>query len=129
MHAPNYVVNLDHGADCSAVNSFNSYGLVVGGTVDTFNTNVHGSAYIASGGTVEEVVELDDGCFVTDQKGTGILGFALVKELLQGSNQNFAQHLLTTILENDGSLTEFLKTNSLTMRVLPSKPVSRLLAA
>lgn len=104
---------LIQGADCAAVNSFNSYGLVVGGMVDTFNTNVHGSAYIAGGGTVEEVLELDSGCFVTDQKGTGIFDFALVKELLQGSNQDFAQHPPTVILEDDGSLTE-LRDNQLT---------------
>ncbi|KAI8645925.1 hypothetical protein BD408DRAFT_456630 [Parasitella parasitica] len=105
LHAPNYIVNVDHGADCANVNSFNSYGLVVGGKVDTFNTNVHGSAYIAGGGTIEEVIELDEGCSVTDQQGTGLFDFGLVKELLQGSSQDFATHPATAILETDGSLT------------------------
>lgn len=95
------------------MDSFNSYGLVVGGFVDTFNTNVHGSAYIAGGGTIEEILELDDGCVVTDQSGTGIFDFALVKELLQSSSQDFATHPPTAILENNGGLTE-IRDNQLT---------------
>ncbi|KAL7314271.1 hypothetical protein PS15m_005866 [Mucor circinelloides] len=113
LHAPNYAINVDHGADCAAVNSFNSYGLVVGGFVDTFNTNVHGSAYIAGGGTIEEILELDNGCLVTDQSGTGLFDFALVKDLLQSSSQDFATHPPTAILESNGDLTE-LRDNQLT---------------
>ncbi|KAK4514243.1 uncharacterized protein ATC70_001832 [Mucor velutinosus] len=106
MHAPNYIVNTNHGSDCSNVNSLDSYGLVVGGHIDTFNTHVHGSAYIAGGGSTEEILQLDDGCFVTSEKDTGIFDFALVKDLLQLSSQNFANHPATVILESDDTITE-----------------------
>ncbi|CEP11620.1 hypothetical protein [Parasitella parasitica] len=106
MHAPNYIVNANHGSDCTNPNSLNSYGLVVGGTIDTFNTHVHGNAFIAGGGTTEEILELDQGCIVTDQEGTGIFDFALVKNLLQSSSEDFANYPATSILESDGSLTE-----------------------
>ena len=131
MHAPNYIVNANHvrhnvnkwnerqthvnvhqGSDCSNANSLNSYGLVVGGRIDTFNTHVHGSAYISNGGTTEEVLQLDEGCFVTSEKGTGIFDFALVKDLLQSSSQDFANHPPTVILESDGTITE-LRDNQL----------------
>ncbi|KAL9546583.1 hypothetical protein MBANPS3_006590 [Mucor bainieri] len=106
MHAPNYVVNANHGADCSDPDSFNSYGLVVGGIVDTFNTHVHGNAFLNSGGTVEEVLELDVGCFVTDQLGTGNFDFDIVRQMTIKSNQEFASLQPTVVLETDGSLTE-----------------------
>ncbi|CAO0790500.1 unnamed protein product [Mucor circinelloides] len=106
MHAPNYVVNANHGADCSDPDSFNSYGLVVKGIVDTFNTHVHGNAFLNSGGTTEEVIELDAGCFVTDQAGTGNFDFDLVKKIATNSNQDFASLQPTVVLEPDGSLTE-----------------------
>ncbi|KAL7335318.1 hypothetical protein PS15p_200810 [Mucor circinelloides] len=106
MHAPNYVVNANHGADCSDPDSFNSYGLVVKGIVDTFNTHVHGNAFLNSGGTTEEVIELDVGCFVTDQAGTGNFDFDLVKKIAINSNQDFASLQPTVVLEPDGSLTE-----------------------
>lgn len=94
------------GSDCSDPDSFNSYGLVVGGIIDTFNTHVHGNAFLNSGGTIEEVIELDAGCFVTDQLGTGNFDFDLVKEMTIKSNQEFANLNPTLILETDGSLTE-----------------------
>lgn len=78
----------------------------MGGRINTFNTHVHGSAYVASGGTTEEVLQLDEGCFVTSEKGTGIFDFALVKDLLQSSSQDFANHPPTVILETDGTITE-----------------------
>ncbi|KAF1807746.1 hypothetical protein FB192DRAFT_1454682 [Mucor lusitanicus] len=106
MHAPNYVVNANHGADCSDPDSFNSYGLVVGGIVDTFNTHVHGNAFLNSGGTIEEVLELDVGCFVTDQLGTGNFDFDVVRQMSIKSNQDFASLQPTIVLEPDGSLTE-----------------------
>ncbi|KAK4517597.1 uncharacterized protein ATC70_000937 [Mucor velutinosus] len=106
MHAPNYVVNANHGADCSDPGSFNSYNLVVGGIVDTFNTHVHGNAFLNLGGTIEEVLELDAGCFVTDQLGTGNFDFDIVKQMSIKSNQDFATLQPTIVLESDGSLTE-----------------------
>ncbi|GAN08449.1 hypothetical protein MAM1_0205d07961 [Mucor ambiguus] len=106
MHAPNYVVNANHGADCSDPNSFNSYGLVVGGIVDTFNTHVHGNAFLNLGGTIEEVLEMDNGCFVTDQLGTGNFNFDIVRQMSIKSNQDFAALQPTVVLEPDGSLTE-----------------------
>ncbi|KAL9542977.1 hypothetical protein MBANPS3_008341 [Mucor bainieri] len=114
MHAPNYIVNANHGSDCDNINSLNSYGLVVGGKIDTFNTHVHGSAYIAGGGTTEEILQLDGGCFVTEEKGTGIFDFAMVKDLLQTSSQDFANHPATVILETDGTVTE-LRDNQLAL--------------
>lgn len=86
----------------------------MGGQIDTFNTHVHGSAYIAGGGTTEEILQLDGGCFVTSEKGTGIFDFALVKDLLQSSSQDFANHPATVILESDGTITE-LRDNQLAL--------------
>jgi len=74
--------------------------------VDTFNTHVHGNAFLNSGGTTEEVIELDAGCFVTDQAGTGNFDFDLVKKIATNSNQDFASLQPTVVLEPDGSLTE-----------------------
>ncbi|KAI7903523.1 uncharacterized protein BX663DRAFT_506748 [Cokeromyces recurvatus] len=104
FHAPNYVINANHGADCSNLNSFNSYGLVVGSLVDTFNTRVHGSAYIAGGGNIEEILQLDDGCIVTGQQGTGFFNFTTVNELLIDSNRRFADFQPTLILDESGGL-------------------------
>lgn len=47
--APNYVVNANHGQDCSATGSVKSYGLVVGGQSFSNNVQVHDSAFIGSG--------------------------------------------------------------------------------
>lgn len=74
--------------------------------MDTFNTHVHGNAFLNSGGTTEEVIELDAGCFVTDQAGTGNFDFDLVKKIATNSNQDFASLQPTVVLEPDGSLTE-----------------------
>ncbi|CEP06988.1 hypothetical protein [Parasitella parasitica] len=112
FHAPNYVVNANHGADCSDPNSLNSYGLVVGGIVETFNTHVHGNAFLNSGGSIEEVIELDIGCFVTNEAGTGIFDFSLVNQMSIASNQDFANLQPTVILDSDGTLTE-LRDNQL----------------
>ncbi|KAI8643158.1 hypothetical protein BD408DRAFT_415365 [Parasitella parasitica] len=105
FHAPDYVVNANHGANCSAVDSLNSYGLVVGGITTTTNTQVHGSAYLSMGGTVNEVKELEGGCIVTDELGTGIFDFKQVKEMAIVSNADFAHFTPTAILNPDGTIT------------------------
>lgn len=52
------------------------------------------------------MLELDVGCFVTDQLGTGNFDFELVKQMTIKSNQEFAELQPTIVLESDGSLTE-----------------------
>jgi Cu/Zn superoxide dismutase len=59
-------VNTNHGACCSKVDSLDSYGLVAGGDVNTRNTQVHGSAYIAGSGDLSDIQELENGCIITD---------------------------------------------------------------
>ncbi|KAL9549220.1 hypothetical protein MBANPS3_005303 [Mucor bainieri] len=105
FHAPNYVVNANHGADCSATGSLNSYGLVVGGITTTSNTQVHGSAFLSQGGTVDEVKQQNSGCYVTADEGTGIFDFALVKELAITSSEDFERLTPTAILNADGTIT------------------------
>lgn len=111
FHAPNYVVNSKHGAICEQTNSFNSYGLVVGGVVDTFNTHVHGGAYLANGGTIEEVLQLDAGCIVTKDFGTGVFDFGEVEDLLLSTSQLLAKQSPTIILESDDTLTMLRNTH------------------
>lgn len=113
FHAPNYVVNLEHGAICEEINSFNSYGLVVGGRTETFNTHVHGSAYLAGGGTIEEVLELDSGCLVTPDYDTGAFDFDEVETLMVSTSSVLARLGPTLILEEDASLTLLRNTHPL----------------
>ncbi|CEP12572.1 hypothetical protein [Parasitella parasitica] len=110
--APNYVVNANHGANCSDLNSFNSYALVVGGAVSTFNTQIHGSAFINGGGNIDEIKQLEAGCIVSDSLGTGLFDFNAVEMALIGTSQDFANYPPTAILLNDGTLTE-LRDNEL----------------
>ncbi|KAL7312946.1 hypothetical protein PS15m_008651 [Mucor circinelloides] len=52
--------------------------------------------------------------FATSEKGIGIFDFALVKDLLQSSSQDFANHPVTSILGTDGTITE-LRDNELVL--------------
>lgn len=51
-------------------------------------------------------MQLDDVCFATSEKGAGIFDFAFVKDMLQSSSQDFANHPATSVLEADGTITE-----------------------
>ncbi|KAL7326084.1 hypothetical protein PS15p_208476 [Mucor circinelloides] len=52
--------------------------------------------------------------FATSEKDIGIFDFALVKDLLQSSSQDFANHPVTSILGTDGTITE-LRDNELVL--------------
>jgi hypothetical protein len=83
-------VNANHGSDCSDLTSLNYIGLAVGGITDISDTDVHGSAFLNGGGTVNEVHELDGSCIVTDDQGTGLFDFDAVKANRISDNMGFA---------------------------------------
>lgn len=70
---------------------------------------VHGSAYLSGSGTVHEIKELEHGCQVTDQKGTGHFNFENIERILLKTSQQFANSTPTLILEDNNSLTELRK--------------------
>ncbi|KAL9551544.1 hypothetical protein MBANPS3_004213 [Mucor bainieri] len=104
--APNYVVNANNGANCTDLSSLNAYGLVVGGTVNTYNTQVHGSAFINGGGNIDQIKQLNAGCVVTDKRGTGLFDFTVVEQLLVETSEDFATYPPTLVLSNDGTVKE-----------------------
>lgn len=62
---------------------------------------MHGSAYLAGGGTLNGVAELEQGCIVTDQQGTGLFDFAAVENLLRSASQKLAGFSPSLMLEDD----------------------------
>lgn len=51
-------------------------------------------------------MELDVGCYVTDQEGTGIFNFEEIEDLLLTTSQEFALFNPTEILSESSELTE-----------------------
>lgn len=104
FNAPNYVVNANPGFDCSAINSVDSYGLVVGGAVNTKNTQVHGAILVAGGGDLSQLKQLGSNCKVSGTENTGLVDFvALQSEAVHLSEIN-RDHEPTLQLRSDGSL-------------------------
>lgn len=102
--APDYVVNGNQGTDCSAKDSVQSYGLVVGGAANTRNTQVHGSIFVGGGGDLTQLKQLENSCIVTGTQGTGLVDFiALEKEAVR-LNGIYREHSPTLQLQSDGSL-------------------------
>jgi choice-of-anchor A domain-containing protein len=105
FHAPNYVVNTNGGPECDDEDSLYYYGLIVGGITDTINTQVHGSAYLGGGGTIENVVTLEEGCIVTEDEAYDVFDFDDTKAFLIQTSSDFAGLDATLLLGSDHSLT------------------------
>lgn len=102
--APDYVVNAEKDVDCSAANSVQSYGLVVGGTASTRNTQVHGSVFVAGGGDLSELKQLEGDCLVTGTQRTGLVDFVALEKEAVGISDIYRKHEPTLQLQSDGSL-------------------------
>lgn len=102
--APNYVVNANHGVDCSAKGSVKSYGLVVGGQAMTSNTQVHGSAFVKGGGDTSGIKELENDCYVTTKEGTGVFDFVEVEKAAVKLNRDYFNHAPTLQLQADATV-------------------------
>lgn len=92
--------------DCSNTNSLNSYGLVVGGNINTSDTHVHRSIYVAGSGDLSTIQELDQGCIETNTQGTGLVNFDDVESDALRASHYFATFEPSMKLNDDGSLTK-----------------------
>lgn len=110
FRAPNYVVNANRGQDCSSKDSLESYGLVVGGTVNTENTQIHGSIYAGKGGDLTGLVQLENDCVKTGARGTGLVDFDDLEKKAIDYSFSLAAQNPTLVLGNDGVVTRVDKT-------------------
>jgi choice-of-anchor A domain-containing protein len=104
FHAPDYVVNANRGQDCSDKDSLNSYGLVVGGPLDTKNTQVHGAVYVAGSGDLTQIKGLENDCEVTNKKRTGLVDFIDLEKKATDYNIRLAAQPPTLQLNADNQV-------------------------
>ena len=104
--APGYVVNANEATDCSAdiYGSFDSYGLVVGGVTDTFDTDIHGSAFLAGGGDSLEIHVQNPPCHVYEDEGTGRYDFDQAQQAAININRRLALATPNLLFQNQGEL-------------------------
>lgn len=122
FHAPGYTINTNGGSDPDDEDSLDYYGLIVGGVTKTKNTRVHGSAYLAEGGTVKNVRALDGGCVQTDEEAECLFDFETTKHALVQASIDFASleptlylgtnHTLTSLRECGDDFYEVITFNS-----------------
>ncbi|KAI8060775.1 hypothetical protein BC940DRAFT_337333 [Gongronella butleri] len=102
---PHYVVNANRGATCDNIEAeLGGYGLVVRGTVVTEETDVHGQAFLAGGGSVTEVKEQEAGCEVVTDRGTGSVDFDAFETYLMQLSQIAANIPPNLKLDENGVL-------------------------
>lgn len=114
FHAPGYLVNVNHPVDCSAdwQNSFGSTGLVVGGVTDTTDTHVHGDAFLAGGGTVDQITELDPPCSLHSvADATGHMDFDATEDTVNTDQEYLASLQPNLVMDADGVITDLGSTS------------------
>lgn len=101
-------MNTGHGANCSdVVNNFNGYGLIVGvedAAVKYSDVHVHGAVFLPDGSNRENIQELDGGCSVYNNRGTGLMNFTQVQLNAIEASQQFALMKPTLQLDSGGNL-------------------------
>ncbi|KAI7883292.1 hypothetical protein K492DRAFT_192821 [Lichtheimia hyalospora FSU 10163] len=104
FHAPNYIVNANHGVDCSAdeTSSYNSIGLVIGGDSTTFGTHVRGDSLIAGNGDQGQFDQQLQGCRVITDEGTGHFDFPRSASDAETLSQRLASLNTNRVLNTNG---------------------------
>lgn len=94
------------GTNCSALgNNFTSYGLIVGGESHISNVHVHGSVYVRSDTDLTQINELESGCGIYTDQGSGYLNFDQVNTNFLYASQKLSFLEPTLYLDANNKLT------------------------
>ncbi|GAA5797162.1 hypothetical protein HPULCUR_002541 [Helicostylum pulchrum] len=106
--APNYNINTLLPVNCNgATNSLDSYGFVLGGNTNSFSTQVYGSVYIGGkNSSLEEITELQPGCIVTENQGTGLFNFETFRANREEASRDLAKLAPTQMFDVNGKTTQ-----------------------
>ncbi|OAD70012.1 hypothetical protein PHYBLDRAFT_172027 [Phycomyces blakesleeanus NRRL 1555(-)] len=107
-----YTINSNNYYGCvNTPTSLNTYGFVVGGSVNTVDTHVHGSVYLGKGGTVNQVQQLNQACAFVVGEGTGEVNFYDIGIGAVYSNYVLSLTRPTMILHSNGDLTKIISSS------------------
>lgn len=108
FHAPNYLVNANHAINCGQpiddLHAYDTIGLIVGGQVDTTNTNVHGDSYVAGGGTIDQLHSLDAGCTVHSPVTAYAFDWDTVQNGAISASVRLASYAPNIVLQGEGAV-------------------------